>query len=83
MYLTAIIDLHSRFVVHCSVSNSLEAEWCAKTLEEAVGQHGKPEIINTDQEGASSPRMNSQVPYWAKRSNFPWTVREGQRTMHL
>ncbi|WP_083690599.1 hypothetical protein [Zobellia uliginosa] len=55
----------------------MEAEWCAKTLEEAVGQHGKPEIINTDQEGASSPPMNSQVAYWAKRSNFPWTVREG------
>ncbi|WP_158499734.1 DDE-type integrase/transposase/recombinase [Zobellia galactanivorans] len=37
MYLMAIIDLHSRFVVHWSVSNSMEAEWCAKTLEEAVG----------------------------------------------
>ncbi|WP_198146882.1 DDE-type integrase/transposase/recombinase [Maribacter thermophilus] len=45
----AIIDLHSRFVVHWSVSNSMDAQWCAKTLEEAVVQHGKPEIINTDQ----------------------------------
>ena len=49
MYLMAIIDLHSRFVVHWSVSNSMDAQWCAKTLEEAVVQHGKPEIINTDQ----------------------------------
>ncbi|MDO6516528.1 DDE-type integrase/transposase/recombinase [Zobellia uliginosa] len=80
MYLMAIIDLHSHFVVYCSVSNTMEAEWCAKTLEEAIVQHGKPEII-TRTKGAGSPPMNSQVPYWAKRSNFPWTVREGQRTM--
>lgn len=49
MYLMAIIDLHSRFVIHWSVSNSMDAQWCAKTLEEAIIQHGKPEIINTDQ----------------------------------
>jgi putative transposase len=27
----------------------MEAEWCQQTLQEAIGQHGKPEIINTDQ----------------------------------
>ena len=49
MYLCAIIDLHSRFVVNWSVSNSMEAEWCKETLEEAVHRYGKPEIVNTDQ----------------------------------
>lgn len=49
MYLVAVIDLYSRYVVNWSISNSMEAEWCKQTLEEAIEQHGKPEIINTDQ----------------------------------
>jgi putative transposase len=49
MYLTAIIDLHSRYVVNWSVSNTMDAQWCKETLEEAIAIHGKPEIINTDQ----------------------------------
>ena len=49
MYLVAIIDLYSRFVVNWSVSNSMDAEWCQQTLEEAIEMHGRPEIINTDQ----------------------------------
>lgn len=49
MYLTAIIDLHSRYVLNWSVSNSMDAQWCKETLEEAIKMHGKPEIINTDQ----------------------------------
>jgi len=49
MYLTAIIDLHSRYVLNWSVSNSMDATWCKELLEEAIEIHGKPEIINTDQ----------------------------------
>ena len=51
MYLTAIIDLHSRYVVNWSVSNSMDAQWCTQTLRHAIEIHGKPEIINTDQGG--------------------------------
>jgi putative transposase len=49
MYVMAIIDLYSRFTVNWSISNSMEAEWCTRVLEEAIGMHGKPEILNTDQ----------------------------------
>ncbi|MCH2195559.1 IS3 family transposase [Kordia sp.] len=49
MYLVAIIDLHSRYVLNWSVSNTMDASWCKETLEEAIAIHGKPEIINTDQ----------------------------------
>jgi len=49
MYLVAIIDLYTRYVVGWSVSNSMDAEWCKQTLEEAIELYGKPEIINTDQ----------------------------------
>ena len=49
MYLVAIIDLHSRFVLNCSVSNSMDAQWCKEALEQAIKLHGKPEILNADQ----------------------------------
>ena len=49
MYLTAIIDLHSRYVVHWSLSNTMTAEWCAEVLKEAIIEHGTPAIFNTDQ----------------------------------
>lgn len=49
MYLTAIIDLYSRFIVGWQVSNSLAKETQTEVLEEAIRRHGKPEIINSDQ----------------------------------
>ena len=49
MYLFAIIDLHSRYVVNWSVSNAMDAQWCKQVLQEAIERNGKPEIINTDQ----------------------------------
>lgn len=49
MYLTAIIDLYSRYVVNWSISNTMDSEWCAEVLNEAIALHGKPNIINTDQ----------------------------------
>ena len=44
LYLVAIIDLYSRYIVGWSLSNTMEAEWCRQTLEEAINRHGKPEI---------------------------------------
>lgn len=49
MYLTAIIDVYSRFVVAWDVFNSLEAENTLLVLKRAIAQYGKPEIINSDQ----------------------------------
>jgi len=49
MYLVAVIDVYSRLVVSWSLSNTMEAEWCKDTMEEAIVKYGKPEIINTDQ----------------------------------
>jgi putative transposase len=39
MYLFAIIDVYSRYVVDWSVSNTMTAEWCVNTLAEAVAEH--------------------------------------------
>jgi putative transposase len=48
MYLTAVLDWHSRYVLSWRLSNTLDTEFCLEALEEALGQ-GRPEIFNTDQ----------------------------------
>ncbi len=49
LYLLAIIDLYSRYIVGYSISISLEAEFCIETLQIALSIYGNPEIFNTDQ----------------------------------
>jgi len=49
MYLTAIIDVYSRFIVAWDVFNSLDAENSLSVLKAAIARYGKPEIINSDQ----------------------------------
>ena len=48
-YLVAIIDWYSRRVLAWRISNSMDASFCVDCLEEALIDHGKPEIFNTDQ----------------------------------
>lgn len=49
VYLVAIMDWHSRYILSWRVSISLESEFCVNALEEAISLHGKPDIFNTDQ----------------------------------
>ncbi len=49
MYLVAVMDIYSRYIVSWSISNTMEAEWVVETLRRAVTRFGKPEIINSDQ----------------------------------
>jgi putative transposase len=48
LYLVAIIDWYSRYVISWRLSNTLDADFCVAVLEEALGR-GTPEIFNTDQ----------------------------------
>lgn len=48
MYLTALIDVHSRYVVGWSLSNTLETTSCIEALKMGLS-FGIPEIINSDQ----------------------------------
>ena len=48
LYLVAVMDWHSRYVVGWRLSNTLEAGFCAEALTEALGP-GRPEMFNTDQ----------------------------------
>lgn len=48
VYLVAVVDWHSRYVIAWQLSNTLTADFCVECLEDAL-QYGKPEIFNTDQ----------------------------------
>jgi putative transposase len=48
MYLAAVIDWYSRYVLAWRLSNTLDGSFCLEMLEEALRQ-GRPEIFNTDQ----------------------------------
>ncbi|SMX45257.1 Integrase core domain protein [Octadecabacter ascidiaceicola] len=48
-YLVAIMDWHTRKVLAWCISNTLEAEFCVDTLNEAIHKFRPPEIMNTDQ----------------------------------
>ena len=48
LYLTAILDWYSRYVLAWRLSNSLDSDFCLEALDEALSR-GRPEIFNTDQ----------------------------------
>lgn len=49
VYLTAIMDWFSRYVLSWRLSNTLDAAFCLEALDEALSKHNKPEIFNSDQ----------------------------------
>jgi putative transposase len=49
VYLVAIMDWYSRYVVSWEVSNSLEVTFCIAALKRAFQRYGYPEIFNSDQ----------------------------------
>jgi putative transposase len=49
MYLVAVMDWYSRYVLSWRVSNTMETTFCVEALEEALSQGTAPEIFNTDQ----------------------------------
>jgi putative transposase len=48
MYLAAVIDWFSRYVVAWRLSNTRDGSFCLEMLEEAL-RGGRPEVFNTDQ----------------------------------
>lgn len=48
MYLAAIIDWYSRYVLAWRLSNTLDGSFCLEMLDEALAG-GRPEVFNTDQ----------------------------------
>lgn len=48
VYLIAIIDWHSRYILAWQISNTMEVDFCLTALKQAFS-YGQPEIFNTDQ----------------------------------
>ena len=49
VFLTAVMDWHSRYVLSWEVSVTMDEGFCVSALERAFRRHGTPEISNTDQ----------------------------------
>lgn len=48
LYLVAIVDWYSRYVLSWRISNTLDADFCVEALTDAF-RYGKPEVFNSDQ----------------------------------
>jgi putative transposase len=64
LYLTAIIDVYSRYVVSWGISNTLDAACSLNVTKEAIERYGRPEIINSDQ--GSQFTCNEWIEYLEK-----------------
>jgi len=49
VYLTAVMDWYSRFVLSWEVSVTMDTEFCVSALDRSLRLYGSPEIFNTDQ----------------------------------
>lgn len=49
VYLTAIMDWASRYVLSWEVSVTMDDDFCVNALKSALRRHNSPEIFNTDQ----------------------------------
>ena len=61
-YLVAIIDWYSRKVLSWRLSNSMDATFCVDCLDDALKQHGQPEVFNSDQ--GSQGEFNRSSQHW-------------------
>jgi len=48
VYLVAVMDIYSRYIISWRISNTLETDFCCEALKEAL-ERGTPEYFNTDQ----------------------------------
>lgn len=49
LYLCAVVDWYSRYILSWEISNTLTTDFCLKAVNDALKNGQKPEIFNTDQ----------------------------------
>src|SRR5659263_687729 len=49
VFLTAVMDWHSRYVLSWEISVTMDEDFCVSALQRALRRHGIPELFNTDQ----------------------------------
>jgi len=70
-YLVAVIDWYSRRVLSWRISNSMEAAFCVDCLQDALREHGKPEVFNSDQGSQFTSEVYTDVlKRESERRNF-------------
>jgi putative transposase len=57
LYLCAIVDWFSRYILSWRLSNTLLADFCVDALNDALIKWGKPEVFNTDQGSQFTSQM--------------------------
>lgn len=60
LYLSAIIDIYSRYVLAWELSDNLGVEFCIRTLERAL-RNGKPQIFNSDQGVQYTSKAHTEI----------------------
>ena len=61
MYLYAMIDVYSRYVLGWRLSNTLSARNCYELLQECIEQHGAPEIVYRPRKPIHNGGMGANV----------------------
>ena len=61
MYLYAMIDVYSRYVLGWRLSNTLSARNCYELLQECIEQHGVPEIVYRPRKPIHNGGMGANV----------------------
>jgi len=74
LYLVAVMDWYSRYVLSWELSSSMESSFCVKALQTALERFGTPGIFNTDQ-GVQFTSDAFVDTLLIKTSWFPWTVK--------
>lgn len=62
MYLAAIIDWHSRYIIAYEISNTMDKSFIIDLVNKAIMLHGKPEIFNSDQVGCTHEQQTCLRP---------------------
>jgi putative transposase len=61
LYLAAILDLFSRYVLSWKLSDNLESNFCVEVLQEALSSGMKPVIFNTDQGAQYTSKAHTRL----------------------
>jgi len=61
MYLSAIIDWHTRAILSYKISNTMDATLACDTLEDALSKYPKPKIFNSDQGSQYTSKEHTDI----------------------
>lgn len=61
MYLAAIIDWYSKYILAWKVSNTMDSKLAADVLEQALAKYGAPQIFNSDQGSQYTSRAHIDI----------------------